>query len=53
MYEAYFMMRYMDALRLVGEAKTEAERALHFRNLRYYEDLIDSCGNHRKPEPVE
>lgn len=53
MYEAYFMMRYMDALRLASEAKTEAERALHLRNLRYYEDLIESCANHRKAEPVE
>ena len=53
MYEAYFMMRYMDALRLASEAKTETERALHLRNLRYYEDLIDSCANHRTPQPAE
>lgn len=53
MYEAYFMMRYMDALRLAREAKTDAERAIHLRNLRHYEHLIESCANHRKPEAVE
>ena len=40
MSKSYFLKRYLATLQLAEQAKTETERKLHLRNLRYYQDLI-------------
>ena len=41
MYKAYFLNRYLKALRLAEEASTQRERSLYLQTCRYYKDLID------------
>jgi len=46
-YEAYFLERYRNALKLADEASTDKERRLHLRNVGLYLNLIDFCSRYR------